>query len=56
MTNLEDQLVVALKLLAQSASEYIEDGSWIDVLTNDLKDAKLAIQTYKREKQNDKHH
>jgi hypothetical protein len=52
MTNLEDQLVVALKLLTQSADKYIDDGSWIEVLTKDLKDAKLAIQSYHQEKKN----
>ena len=55
MTPLETRLAKALNQLAHSADWYIEDGSWIDVLTNDLNDAKLAIQEYKQEKKNAKH-
>jgi hypothetical protein len=56
MTPLETRLAKALNQLTHSADWYIEDGSWIEVLTNDLKDAKLAIQEYKQEKKNAKHH
>ena len=50
MTSLEKQLANALNRLAFSANHYIEDGSWIEVLNDDIQNAKAMIQQYKTAK------
>jgi hypothetical protein len=37
-----------LSLLTESAEKYIDDGTWIEPLTDDLKNAKQAIKKYNR--------
>jgi hypothetical protein len=42
-----NKLKKALRLLAQSADKYIEDGSWIDALTGDIEYAKQVLKETK---------
>lgn len=37
----------ALRLLSQSADKYIEDGSWIDALDEDIEYAKQVLKETK---------
>jgi hypothetical protein len=55
MTDLETKLALALKLLSQSAEWYIEDGSWIDNLTEDLESAKKVISEFRKAKREENH-
>lgn len=47
MTDIEKQLANALKRIVYSADHYIEDGSWIEILDMDIKNAKKVIAKYK---------
>ena len=49
-------LTTALRDLAMSADRYIDDGSWIDHLYNDIQEAKnaLAYMRLNKEKNNEK--
>ena len=49
-------LTTALRDLAMSADRYIDDGSWIDNLYNDIQEAKnaLAYMRLNKEKNNEK--
>lgn len=38
------KLRTALRLLSQSADKYIEDGSWIDILSGDIENAKQVLK------------
>ena len=47
-----DELEIAytvdvLERLVQSANGYIEDGDWLEPLTDDIKNAKQLIKAYK---------
>lgn len=37
-----------LERLAQSANGYIDDGKWLEPLTDDIKNAKQLIKAYKK--------
>lgn len=37
----------ALRLLSQSADKYIDEGSWIEVLTGDIEYAKQVLKETK---------
>lgn len=39
-------LYLALSRVTESASNYIEDGSWIDTLEGDVRDAKKQLKTH----------
>jgi hypothetical protein len=48
-----DELEIAytidvLERLAQSADGYIQDGKWLEPLTDDIKNAKQLIKGYKQ--------
>ncbi len=45
-------LTTALRDLALSADRYIEDGSWIDHLYNDIQQAKKALKLVRLNKPN----
>jgi hypothetical protein len=47
MTELETKLAKALNNLVFSADAYIEDGSWIDILDEDIQNARSAINEYR---------
>ena len=50
-------LTTALTDLAQSADRYIDDGSWIDHLYNDIQEARNAlayVRKTKKEKSNER--
>jgi len=47
-------LTTALRDLAMSADRYIDDGSWIDNLYNDIQEAKNAL-AYMRLNKESKH-
>ena len=50
-------LTTALRDLALSADRYIDDGSWIDYLYNDIQEAQNALAYMKKNKRgkNDAH-
>jgi hypothetical protein len=37
-----------LSLLVESSENYIDDGSWLESLTDDIKNAKQLIRKYKK--------
>ena len=43
-------LTTALRDLARSADRYIDDGSWIDHLYNDIQQAKKALALVRKSK------
>lgn len=50
MSELEKTLANALNRLVFSSNHYIDDGSWIDVLDDDIKHAQEVIKLYKQTK------
>ena len=50
MSELEKTLANALNRLIFSSNHYIDDGSWIDVLDDDIKHAQEVIKLYKQTK------
>jgi len=55
MTDLEKSLANALNRLIFSADHYVEDGTWIDVLDMDIKNARQMIAEYKSIKSGSSH-
>lgn len=45
-------LTTALSDLAMSADRYIDDGSWVDHLYNDIQEARNALQFMRLNKEN----
>lgn len=49
LTDLEVAAIIdQLRLLTESADKYIDDGSWLEVLTDDLKNAKRILKVYSK--------
>lgn len=49
LTDLEVAAIIEqLRLLTESANKYIEDGSWIEALTDDIKNAKRMLKVYNK--------
>ena len=49
MDKLEQAYIIdVLERLTQSADGYIEDGNWLEPLTDDIKNAKQLIKGYKQ--------
>lgn len=49
LTDLEVAAIIEqLRLLTESANKYIEDGSWLEPLTDDIKNAKRMLKVYNK--------
>jgi hypothetical protein len=49
LTDLEVAAIIEqLRLLTESANKYIDDGSWIEALTDDIKNAKRMLKVYNK--------
>lgn len=49
LTDLEVAAIIEqLRLLTESANKYIEDGSWLEALTDDTKNAKRMLKVYNK--------
>lgn len=50
LTDLEvASIIEQLRLLTESADKYIDDGSWLEVLTDDIKSAKRMLKVYDKQ-------
>jgi hypothetical protein len=48
--DLMNEIVEQLRLLTESSNRYIDDGSWIEPLTDDIRNSKALLKRYERAK------
>ena len=48
--DLLNELAKQLKLLTESSDKYVDDGAWIEALTDDIRNAKALLKRYERAK------
>ena len=46
--DLMNEIVEQLRLLIESSNRYIDDGSWLEPLTDDISNAKALLKRYDR--------
>jgi hypothetical protein len=46
--DLMNEIVEQLRLLTESSNRYIDDGSWIEPLTDDIRNSKALLKRYER--------
>jgi hypothetical protein len=48
--DLMNEIVEQLRLLTESSNRYIEDGSWLEPMTDDIRNSKALLKRYERAK------